>query len=104
MYRKFFQIASLIFLAGLSLLYPLIEWLDRWDGPGPSFDSEIQIVALLTLVALIFVLRYLLAGSVVFVLANVFRSLCFRTKPLCAQSISSFHSQLSASPPLLLRI
>ena len=104
MYRKFFQIASLIFLAGLSLLYPLIEWLDRWDAPGPSSDSEIQIVALLTLVALIFVLRYLHAGSVVFVLANVLLSLYSRTKALCVLDISSFHPRIAASPPLTLRI
>lgn len=43
---KAFKIVSLACLAGLCLLYPFIELLDRWDAPGPSSDSEIQIIVL----------------------------------------------------------
>jgi len=46
------------------LFYPVIEALDRWDAPGPFSDSEIQIIAVLTLVGAMFVLARLLVAVV----------------------------------------
>lgn len=53
-----------ICLAALAVFYPLIEGLDHWDAPGPFSDSEIQIIAVLTLVGVMFVLARLLVALV----------------------------------------
>ena len=61
------MLVALVTLVSFALLYPVIESFDTWDTvPGPGGDSEIQIIALLTLVGLLFVLNQLLrlAGSV----------------------------------------
>jgi hypothetical protein len=68
---KAFKIASLACLVGLSLLYPFIELLDRWDAPGPSSDSEIQIIVLLTFVGIMILMGHLHASLTVSVSADV---------------------------------
>lgn len=62
--RRILTLASLICLTSLAAFYPVIEALDRWDAPGPFSDSEIQIIAVLTLVGAMFVLARLLVTAV----------------------------------------
>ena len=102
--RTILQIARLICLVGLSLLYPVIEMLDRWDTPGPSTDSEIEIIVLLTFLALIFVLRNVLAKSTWPCQMSVFRSVHSPTMSFAEKLLSTLSSDDPAIPPLLLRI
>ncbi len=104
-FRRALQIASLVGVATLSLLYPLLESLDPWDSPEPSSDAEIQLIALLTFAGVMFVLAHVLATlSISFILTQVVRRLrqqasswftvfCFTIAPLA-----------TASPPAPLRI
>lgn len=75
--RRTLTLVSLICLATLAVFYPAIEALDRWDAPGPFSDSEIQIIAVLTLVGAMFVLARLL---VTFVLSFLERVLCYLSR------------------------
>ena len=102
--RKAFQIASLACLVGLSLLYPLIESLDRWDAPGPSSDSEIQIIVLLTFVGIVFLLGHLHASLAVSVFAAVLPNLHSGTDKPIHTLVFTLHPPATASPPLPLRI
>ena len=103
-YRKAFQIASLVCLVGLSLLYPLIEWLDRWDAPGPFSDSEIQIIVLLAFLGLVILLGRRLASLAASVFAAVPANLCSRTDKPIHTLIFTLPTPFPASPPLPLRI
>jgi hypothetical protein len=101
--HKTLQIASLICLAALSLLYPVIEMLDRWDAPGPSSDSEIEIIFLLTFVALIFVFHQLFKHAFSYA-SNALLFLCVCREPFWGKYLSRFLLVFTVSPPLLLRI
>lgn len=99
------QLVSLACLTGLCLFYPLIESLDPWDSPEPSSDAEIQFIALLTFVCIMFVLAHLLATLVIsFVLMQVIRYLQQRAMAAFEWLDRTFEPLLTASPPLPLRI
>ena len=102
--RKGFQIVSLVCLVGLSLLYPIIELLDRWDAPGPSSDSEIQIIVLLAFVGLVFLLGRRLASLAALVFAAIITDLWSRTDKPIHTLVFTLPTPLTASPPLPLRI
>jgi len=102
--RKVFQVSNLACLVGLSLLYPLIELLDRWDAPGPSSDSEIQIILLFTLVGLFFLLGHLPSFCAVFIFAAVLTDFCFGAGRATYALAFSLQTSITASPPLPLRI
>ena len=104
MLKRMLPIASLISLAALSLLYPIIEMLDRWDTPGPSTDSEIEIIVVLTFIALIFVLRHVLAKLSLPTLGSVSRSSYSRIQSFAGKFLPTLNSEVTAIPPLLLRI
>ena len=104
MLRQVIQITSLVSLLALSVLYPLIESLDRWDAPTPGSDSEIQIIAILTFAAVGFLVGHLLtllATSVVSKVLAHLRSL--RHTPICMVVFSSY-PPVTPSPPMSLRI
>lgn len=95
---------SLVCLSGLCLLYPLLESLDPWDSPEPSSDAEIQLIALLTFVGIMFVLAHLLATlAISFVLMQAVRYLRQCMARLRMQRFA-FAPLVTASPPLPLRI
>lgn len=99
------QLGSLICLTGLCLFYPLIETLDPWDSPEPSSDAEIQFIALLTFVCLMFVLAHLLATvAISFVLMQLIQYLRQRASAAFELFDRTFEPLLTASPPLPLRI
>jgi hypothetical protein len=99
------QAVSLVCLAGLCLFYPFIESLDPWDSPEPFSDAEIQFIAVLTFVGVMFVLAHLLATlTVSFVLMRVIRYLRQSSAPLLEGMDRVFEALLTASPPLPLRI
>jgi hypothetical protein len=91
-------------LAALSALYPLIEFLDRWDAPGPSSDSEIQLIAVLTLVGLVFVLAHLLASLGGVVRASISQQLSAASDSRTHRGVCATYPEMTASPPLPLRI
>jgi hypothetical protein len=99
--RKGLQLASLAGLIALSLLYPLIESMDRWDAPGPASDTEIQVIAVLTLAGTMFVLAQLAAtllraSSVIDHFSSLFTQ-SVHAMPILVPTISH-------SPPAALRI
>jgi hypothetical protein len=102
--NKAFQIASLACLVGLSLAYPLIESLDRWDGPGPTSDSELQIIVILTFVGIVILLAHLGSSLVVSVLSAVLPALQSHTHKPIHRLVFTFHPTVTASPPVSLRI
>jgi formate hydrogenlyase subunit 3/multisubunit Na+/H+ antiporter MnhD subunit len=101
---KAFKIASLACLVGLSLLYPFIELLDRWDAPGPSSDSEIQIIVLLTFVGIMILMGHLHASLTVSASADVLPELHSRAHKPVHSLFLPLHPTTTASPPLRLRI
>ena len=102
MFVKAFKIVSLACLVGLSLLYPLIELLDYWDGPGPSVDSELQIILLLTVVGIVFLLGHLVDASLIALLLMVVAG--FHTDKPIGRFVLTLHPIVMTSPPLPLRI
>lgn len=104
MIRRITQLGSLVFLAGISLLYPLIESLDGFDSPVPASDLEIQLIALLTFVGLMFVLGHLVASLAICVLLLVLRYLRSRVSVTVRMREFAFLPLLTASPPVPLRI
>lgn len=102
--RRITQLGSLVFLAGISLLYPLIESLDGFDSPVPASDLEIQLIALLTFVGLMFVLGHLVASLAICVLLLVLRYLRSRVSVTVRMREFAFLPLLTASPPVPLRI
>ena len=77
--------------------------LDRWDAPGPSTDSELEIIAFLTFLALMFVLRHTLVKSASLNLVSGFRSLLSRGESF-PKMFSTRIFEVTFPPPLLLRI
>jgi len=102
--RKAFQVASLACLIALSLLYPIIESLDRWDAPGPSSDSEITIIVLLTFVGMVFVLGHVLTSSALSVSTDALPYLCSGGGAPIHAHFFALYPRVTASPPLSLRI
>jgi hypothetical protein len=102
--NKSFQTASLTSLVGLSLFYPLIESLDRWDGPGPPSDSELQVIVILTFVGIVILLAHLCSSLVVSVLSAILPALQSRTHKPIHTLVFTFYPTVTGSPPLSLRI
>jgi hypothetical protein len=102
--RRILQVASLVGLIGLSLLYPVIESFDRWDAPGPSSDSELQIIVLLTFVGIVFALGHLLALFLVAVLTDSLPSFNLRGEAIQRLAVFDFDPAVTPSPPFHLRI
>ena len=100
---KTFQLASLTCLVGMLLLYPVIELLDRWDAPGPSSDSELQIILLLTFAGLMFLLKHILTFAA-FVLRGVLPNLYRPFAPTTPAPVLTLSQRITASPPIPLRI
>jgi hypothetical protein len=101
MLRKYFQVGVLVCLASVAVLYPAIESMDRWDGPGPASDSEIFIIAAFTLVGMI-----LVAGDVLARLAKTLDRIVVASirGGITTNMISTPESPLSREPippPLL---
>lgn len=101
--RRILTVASLICLASLAVFYPVIEGLDRWDAPGPFSDSEIQIIAVLTLVGAMFVLARLLVTFHLCCLERVLRYLRRSSRNSVAVTTSRLArtSHAGTSPPLI---
>ena len=104
MFRKVLQLGSLVFLAGISLLYPLLESMDPWDSPEPSSDAEIQLIALFTFICIMFVLGHLVASLAICVLMQVLRYLRSRASVVIQASSFTFLPLPTPSPPVPLRI
>ncbi len=58
--RKTLQIVVLLCLVAFVLAYPVIESRDHWDPPGPSSDSELEFIGVLTFAGAIVLLTQLL--------------------------------------------
>jgi hypothetical protein len=101
-HRKAFLIAVLVCLVALVAAYPLIESVDHWDAPGPTSDSELQYIGVLTMVGAIALFTHLLAVVAQTLFAHVHPDL--RPYPPGDKPVFSSVSQLTASPPLPLRI
>ena len=102
--RRILQVASLAGLIGLSLRYPIIESFDRWDAPGPSSDSELQTIVLLTFVGIVFALGHLLASFLVAVLTDSLPSFNLHGEAIQRLAAFDFDPGVTASPPCPLRI
>jgi hypothetical protein len=104
-FRRLLQIVSLISLTGLCLLYPVLESLDPWDSKEPSSDAEIQLIAVLTFVGIMFLLAHLLAAlAASSVLMLACHDLCRRSMVAFLAFDFTFIPAVTASPPLPLRI
>ena len=104
MIRRVIQLGSLMFLAGISLLYPLLESMDPWDSPEPSSDAEIQLIALFTFICIMFVLGHVVAALAICLVMQVLRYLRSRANSAAKEHDFAFLPLLTASPPLPLRI
>jgi hypothetical protein len=102
--RRVLQLGSLACLTALSLFYPLIESLDGWDSPLPASDLEINIIGMLTFLGVAFLLAQLLASLSAPDLMSVVRQLFSRQSRAVQEHDGIFHPQVTASPPLPLRI
>ena len=60
-HRKAFLVAVLVCLVALVAAYPAIESVDHWDAPGPTSDSELQYIGILTVVGAIALFTQVLA-------------------------------------------
>lgn len=101
-HRKAFLIAVLVCLVALVVAYPAIESVDHWDAPGPTSDSELQYIGILTVVGAIALFTQVLALLALllftFVCPNVNLHLSEEKRAF------AFFPLLTASPPLALRI
>ena len=102
--RRILTVAILICLVALAVLYPAIESLDRWDAPGPFSDSEIQVIAVLTLVGVMFVLARLLVTLVLSFLRRLVPYLSRSSQQRIELGFLRFAPSGTASPPLILRM
>lgn len=102
MHRNAFLVVILICLVALIVAYPAIESVDHWDAPGPTSDSELQYIGVLTVVGAIALFTQLLAVVAQTLFAHVHPDL--RPHPPGDKPVFSFVSRLTASPPLPLRI
>jgi hypothetical protein len=79
--------------------------MDPWDSPEPASDAEIQFIALLTFVGVMFVLAHLLATlAISWVLMQAVRYLRPGTSAALRLLDRIFEPLLTPSPPLPLRI
>jgi hypothetical protein len=101
-HRKAFLIAVLVCLVALVVAYPAIESVDHWDAPGPTSDSELQYIGVLTVVGAIALFTHLLAAVAQTLFAHVHPDL--RAHPPGDKPVFCSVWQLTASPPLPLRI
>jgi hypothetical protein len=101
-HRNAFLVVILICLVALIVAYPAIESVDRWDAPGPTSDSELQYIGVLTVVGAIALFTQLLVVVAQTLFAHVHPDL--HPHPPGDKPVFSFVSQLTASPPLPLRI
>jgi len=86
-------------LVALVVAYPAIESADHWDAPGPTSDSEIQYIGVLTIVgavALFIQVLTLFAGLLLFYVRAGLHLLTQENTHAFA-----FVSRLTASPPPL---
>jgi len=104
MLRRVLQLASCAILAGLSLLYPLLESLDDLDSPIPASDLEIEVIVLFTFVGIVFVLAHLLASVTILAVVSALQYLIKRVAIEVHLQDLPFYSFQSPSPPLPLRI
>jgi hypothetical protein len=100
--RKILQIVILVCLVALALAYPLIESLDHWDAAGPASDSELEGIVVLTLAGVIWLFTQLQVFLAVAASPQPLPALCFRA--LLKWNALPFSSDLTASPPIALRI
>lgn len=93
---------SLASLAALSLFYPLIESLDGFDSPVPASDLEIEMIALLTCVGVMFVVAHLLATlTILAVLTLAVQNLRQRSVSALMAVNRAVETLVTVSPPLL---
>ncbi len=102
MHRKAFHIAVLVCLVALVVAYPAIESVDHWDAPGPTSDSELQYIGVLTVVGAIALFTQLLALVALLLSSYVRPDLRWYLRE--DKHVFTFFSNLSASPPIPLRI
>lgn len=102
MHRKPFLIAVLVCLVALVVAYPAIESVDHWDAPGPTSDSELQYIGVLTVVGAIALFTHLLTLVALLLLSHVRPNL--RLHPPADKHVFAFFSRVTASPPIPLRI
>lgn len=100
--RKTLQIVVLLSLVALVLAYPVIECRDYWDAPGPTSDSELQFIGVLTLAGAFVLLTQVLTILSVSTSPYALPGLFFQT--FWKKHILVFSPHLTASPPLSLRI
>jgi hypothetical protein len=105
MLRRVLQLASLASLAGLLMLYPLFESLNKsFDSTVPASDLEIEAIVLLTFIGIVFVLAQLLASVAVIAFIDALRYLGGRVSTRIQMSALAFCPPQAPSPPLPLRI
>jgi hypothetical protein len=101
-FHRVLQTVSLLCLTILCLFYPILESLDPWDSREPSSDAEIQLIALLTFVGIMFVLARVLATlTICFVLVRGFQSLRASAGGALTFLRRTFEPLVTASPPPL---
>ncbi len=94
--------AVLVCLVAIVVAYPAIESVDHWDAPGPTSDSELQYIGVLTVVGAIALFTQLLALVALPLFAYVRPDLHRHARE--NKHVLTFLSYLSASPPIPLRI
>lgn len=99
--RDVIQRVVLVCLILLAISYPLIEFLDRWDVPGATSDSELQVIALLTLLGMLFLLARMLIRLAGCLLLCLIRYL--RPDGTSGSGVFAF-IPTTVSPPIPLRI
>jgi len=103
MWRKRLAIVILLSVVVLAFVYPLIESFDTWDAPGPDSDSEIQIIALLTLLGAVIVFSGLLT-ALMLVPTQLSARASLPVSPFTDERSFWLRAHTSTSPPLLLRV
>jgi len=101
-YRKAFLIAVLVCLVGLVIAYPAIESVDQWDAPGPTSDSELQYIGVLTVVGAIALFTQVLALLALLLFSFVCPNLNLHLSG--ERQAFAFPPCLTVSPPPVLRI
>ena len=95
----------LLCLVALAMLYPMIEALDHRDMATPAADSEIQIIAILTFLGMLFIFGKVLARLAALLTKAL---LAFLRSAMSVQGQSEHYASVgpivAASPPLPLRI
>ena len=92
----------LVCLVTFALAYPVIESLDHWDAPSPASDSELEVIVVLTFAGAIFLLTQTLAALPASIATQPRTGLYFCAR--CKKHILPASTDLTASPPIALRI